>query len=323
MKFIDLHCDTLMVAFLQNQEDICRMPGMLDVSQMKDAGQLAQVFAIFMPPPGGEARMGRDLPDDDEYIEFCFSAYERTMARCGEIIAPAYTAQDILDNEATGKMSGLLSFEDGRAVNGSMEKLAAFYRRGIRMIALTWNQENCFGAPNSVDPSIMSKGLTDFGRDAVSYMQELGMVVDVSHLSDGGFYDVAKICKKPFIASHSNSRSLSPHPRNLTDEMIRILADNGGVSGVNFCPSFLHDDIERKDSTLDGIVAQIHHMMKLGGEDLVALGSDFDGIEGKLEIRRPADMQRIFDRLHRDGLTERVIEKIAYQNIMRVFRDTL
>lgn len=323
MKFIDLHCDTLMVAFIQNREDICQMPGMLDVTRMKGAGQLAQVFAIFMPPPGGESRMGRSIPDDDAYIEFCFDAYANTMARCGDTVAPAFTAQDILNNEAAGKMSALLSFEDGRAVDGSMEKLEAYYRRGIRMIALTWNQENCFGAPNSTDPAIMSKGLTAFGREAVAYMQELGMVVDVSHLSDGGFYNVADICKKPFIASHSNSRSLSPHPRNLTDEVIRILADKGGISGVNFCPRFLHEDIERGDSTLDGIVRQIHRMIKLGGEDFVALGSDFDGIEGELEIKHPKDMQRIFYRLHRDGVTERVIEKIAYGNVMRVFRDTL
>lgn len=323
MKFIDLHCDTLMWTYIDRREDMCRMPYMLDVERMKAAGQLAQVFAIFLPPPGEEARFNRESIDDDDYIESCMKAFHATLERCGEAIAFAGSAADLAANGAAGKVSAILSFEDGRAVQGSMEKLAEFHRQGIRLITLTWNHANCFGAPNSPDPKAMALGLTDFGKEAIPYMNELGIIVDVSHLSDGGFYDVAARAKKPFIASHSNCRALSPHPRNLSDEMLRILADQGGVSGLNFCPAFLHQDTSRQDSTLAAICAHIHHMIDVAGVDAVALGSDFDGIEGQLEIASPGDMEKIFQQLDRDGLSTGEIEKIAYGNALRVLGDTL
>lgn len=135
----------------------------------------------------------------------------------------------------------MLTVEDGRMVNGSFDRLEQLAKTGVRAIALTWNFENCFGAPNSRDPKIMSKGLSAFGKEAIEAMNELGILVDVSHLSDGGFYDVAKISKKPFVATHSDCRALAAHPRNLTDDMIRLLAQKGGVSGINFAPAFLDD----------------------------------------------------------------------------------
>jgi membrane dipeptidase len=167
----------------------------------------------------------------------------------------------------------------------------------------------------------MSRGLKPFGKDAIRRMNELGMVVDVSHLSDGGFRDVAEISRKPFVASHSNCRELSPHQRNLTDDMIRVLARKGGVAGLNYGPSFLNADTSCIDSTAALISAHAQHLKNTGGIDCVALGSDFDGIGGNLEIGLVEKMPQLFDQFHRDGLKDDEIEKIAWKNALRVLKD--
>lgn len=221
-------------------------------------------------------------------------------------------------NFADGKLSAVFTIEDGRAVQGKMENIKRFYDMGVRAMTLTWNFENCFGAPNSKDPAIMNKGLTDFGKEAIVYMQELGMLVDVSHLSDGGFYDVANICKKPFVATHSNARALCPHQRNLKDDMIRLLGNAGGVTGLNFGPEFLNEDITCKDSTAKLMAKHARHIANLGGVDCVAVGSDFDGIEGNLEISSPAKMELLADALKAEGFTAAEVDKIANGNVLRV-----
>lgn len=324
MKFIDLHCDTLMMAYAQRKTDIREMPGMLDITRMKSAGALAQFFAIFMLPPGSEKHLGRTEPiDDQEYVDTSLATFYNTMEVCKDVIAPAFNYNDIITNEKNGKMSGLLTFEDGRIIDGKLENLKHYHSKGIRLISLTWNFENCFGAPNSKDPEIMAKGLTDFGKEAILYMNDLGMLVDVSHLSDGGFYDVARYAKKPFVASHSNSRSMCGHTRNLTDDMLRVMGDTGSVAGLNFGPDFIHPLMTKGNSDVWGMSRQIRHMINLGGEDVVALGSDFDGIGGDIEVSSVDKMGLLFDRLKKDGLSEATIEKIAYKNALRVIKDTL
>ena len=227
------------------------------------------------------------------------------------------------ENLKNGKISAFLTLEDGRSINGSMEKLERYYDMGVRLISLTWNYANCLGFPNSPDRELMRKGLTSFGKEAVERMEELGMLVDVSHLSDGGFYDVADICKGPFVASHSNCRSLTPHPRNLTDEMIRIVAEKGGVIGLNFAPGFLGKDIHNSDSRVDDMILHLQHLWNKGGEDCLALGSDLDGIGGNLEIGSPDQIPRLFDAMSKAGFSGRMIEKMAYENAARVIHDVM
>ncbi|GHU07916.1 peptidase [Spirochaetia bacterium] len=344
MKFIDFHCDSLMLAARDNRLDLFDAPtAMLDVKRMKEAGQLAQFFAIFMPPldrkpiPPAESATQSSPPadsnapdgepfDDYKYIHHCLAAYHNTLSQHKDIIAGpplAGGSSGIEQNERSGKMTMLLTFEDGRPIEGSLEKLEAYYYEGIRLITLTWNGENCFGFPNSSDAEKMKLGLKPFGKDAVRRMNELGMLVDVSHLSDRGFYDVAEISAKPFIASHSNCRSLGPHQRNLTDEMIRILADSGGVAGLNYCPAFLNKDAACADSTAALISLHAQHLKNIGGIGCVALGSDFDGIDGKLEIGRVEQMPLLFDRFRQDGFTEDEIEQIAWKNAARVIKDVM
>ena len=233
MKSIDMHCDTLMHAYFHHGEgaDIYHMPeAMVDVRRLREGGALAQFFAIFVPSRWEDRDWhGREPVSQEEYIRRCVRILERTIRAHGDIMAPALRAEDILSNRARGKLSAVLTIEDGGVVRGDMARLEWLYGLGVRVLGLTWNYANCFGAPNSQDPAVMSAGLTPFGRDAVVRMQELGMLVDVSHLSDGGFRDVAALVRRPFVATHSNCRAFSPHPRNLTDEMIRALADRGGV----------------------------------------------------------------------------------------------
>ena len=166
----------------------------------------------------------------------------------------------------------------------------------------------------------MRRGLKSFGKRMVEEMNELGMIVDVSHLSDGGFWDVAKISKKPFVASHSNARAVTNHPRNLTDSMIRTIAEKGGVIGINFCPSFLSD---KKISTINGLLRHIYHIYQVGGEDVLALGSDLDGISGKIQLDGCDKISLLAESLKRYRMSDRVLEKMWYKNALRVFHDTL
>ena len=311
MQFIDFHCDTLMQAFSQKQPSVEDFPAaMVDAKRLAVGGALAQWFAIYLPP---EPEMPFGV-SDEVYIDGCLEIFQNTIT-ASEILSPAASAAEVLSNRENGRVSALLSLEDGRAVT-SIERLEHYHAQGLRMIGLTWNGANCLANPNSTDPSKMALGLTPHGRDVVRRMNELGMLVDVSHLSDGGFYELAEIAQKPFIASHSNCRSLADHPRNLTDAMIKILADRDGVMGLNFCIPFLETGAAR--STLARMSAHVRHMIQVGGIDCVALGADLDGISGDLEIPSCADMPLLFDRLHKDGLSDDALEKIGWRNALRV-----
>ena len=325
MKFIDMHCDTLMKAVNDDISDIFELQdSMLDIKRMKKGNASTEFFAIFFPPlKDGLIELDGKTFSDDEYFNRLYTCYKNTMERGKDYISEAMNADDIVKNESANLMSAMLTFEDGRLVDGSLDNMKKYYDMGIRLITLTWNGENCFGFPCSKDKDAMAKGLKPFGKEAVEYMNELGILIDVSHLSDGGFWDVAEISKYPFVASHSNCRSLSPHQRNLTDEMIKEMAEKGGVSGINFAPPFLDSDITARNSTLEILSLHLRKMIDVGGEDFPALGSDLDGIGGNLEVDCISKMSMIFDRLKADGVSERIIEKIAYKNAFRVIREAM
>jgi membrane dipeptidase len=317
LPYIDMHCDTLGLC-LKGERDIFRQPkAMLDIERMARAGQMAQFFAVFFRPRED------GLPEDEEYFRLHRQLLTDSVDAHAECIAMAYSADDIRRNHAHGKMSAVLTVEDGRAVRGDMERLRGFYEEGVRVMALTWNFPNCFGSPNSPDERVMRAPLTPFGRRAVEAMNALGMIIDVSHLSDGGFYDIADISSKPFVATHSNCRALSPHPRNLTDDMIRRLSDSGGVAGLNFYAPFLSGDILAKRSRVEDMCRHVLHMLRVGGEDCIALGTDFDGMDGEFEIDCPTKVPLLFEALHRQGLTPRQLEKFASGNVLRVMQECL
>lgn len=326
--FIDLHCDTLMKAWLRRKKDIVSFPKTrVDVERLQTGGCMAQFFAIFLPPLGLKKYMGPFFPKDEAYITALHRIFTTTVERSGGRLAFAKSAADVEAGRAAGVVSGLLTLEDGRTVDGRMENLERFYQMGIRLISLTWNNPNCFGFPSAYDPGEMARGLTDFGKDAVRRMNELGMLVDVSHLSDGGFWDVASVSRAPFVASHSNSRALSPHKRNLTDDMIRAIGNAGGVAGLNFGPEFLSatpkDKESRRQGTLAQLAQQARHMANVGGMGCVAIGTDFDGNPGTFPVEGPDKMQQLFEYLQKEGFTQDEVEQIACGNALRVMKDVL
>lgn len=326
MEFIDMHCDSLSMLLLtdaENAELYRAKATMVDFERMKNGGQFAQFFAVFLPAPGMLEQFGLQPISDEEYIQTLRGYLLKNVEAHSDLIQMAYNADDLQSNKKQGKMSAVLTMEDGRAVKGNLENVKRFYDMGFRAISLTWNMPNCLGAPNSTNPEIMRAGLTEFGKEAVAYMQELGILVDVSHLSEGGFYDVARICKKPFVATHSNSRYLCPHPRNLTDDQLRVLGNAGGVAGLNFGPEFLNRDIQCKDSTAELIAKHARHMADAGGVACVGLGSDFDGIEGDLEISDCSKVCLLEDALKKEGFSSSEIEKLFYQNVIRVMKEAM
>lgn len=325
MKFIDMHCDSVMYAYFHDNEDCYETTGMCDVKKLKAGDALTQYLGIFLPQPTSPAweRFNKVYTTDEDYLQACLKIFNATMKNHADIITQVRTGSDVEAAAKEGKMGALLTVEDGRDIQGNMDRLQLYHDWGVRLISLTWNHKNCFGSPNSKDPAIMAEGLTPFGKEAVERMNELGMLVDVSHLSDGGFWDVEKISKKPFVASHSNARALSPHPRCMTDDMIRAVAKHGGVIGLNFMPEFLHEDTVSKQSTVELMVKHAKHIVNVGGIDVLGIGTDFDGFSGELEIAGPDEMYKLFDGLQKAGFSEAEIEKIAYKNSLRVMKDVL
>lgn len=324
MKYIDLHCDTLTKAYSHNLEDIWSMPfAMVDIERLKKANVLTQFFAMYLWPKDDERVKNGEIPEDDVYISKLSQILKNSIEKHSDIIQFTTSADMMLDNINSSKISAFLTIEDGRSVEGDFDKLKKYHESGVRLITLTWNFSNCFGHPNSFNAETMQKGLTPFGKEAIEYMNELGIIIDVSHLSDGGFYDVAEISKKPFVASHSNCRALSPHPRNLTDDMIKKLAEKGGITGLNFAAGFLNENIHCPDSTVNNMVRHVLHMINVGGIECVAIGTDFDGINGNFEIDEPTKLTLLFDRLKREGINEDSLEKIAYRNAIRFIKQVI
>ena len=316
---IDLHCDTLLVAYLQGKTDLETMPGMVDFRRMRSGGVFGQTFAVFMlPEEMAQYLPGQRLPDDWDYIFALRKLLLDSLEAHRDVAAFAADAGGIRRNREQGKLSALLSIEDGRALQGKLENVDRLWELGFRIVGVTWNRPNCLGFSNTGDPAHPGEGLTPFGRDAVRYMQEKGILVDVSHLSDRGFFDVADICRRPFVATHSNCRSVCPHQRNLTDEMIRALARAGGVMGLNFMPEALCRPGEKLEGRIDRIVEMAAHAKNVGGIDVVAIGTDFDGFVGEHEIRSSADMALLPGALKKGGFSEAEIDKVLFQNALRV-----
>ena len=171
--------------------------------------------------------------------------------------------------------------------------------------------------PNTED------GLTEYGIEMVKEMEKLGIIIDVSHLSDKGFYDVLENTTKPFVASHSNARSVCPVVRNMTDDMILKLAERGGVMGINYCADFVNDVEENNFAYVKDMVKHIKYIKDLAGIDCIGLGSDFDGIGSNIEMNSCDKLNLLQEALEDEGFTQEEIEKIFYKNVLRVFKEVL
>lgn len=318
MNLIDMHCDTVMQLFhRKGRENLKDNQFGISIPRMRKAGTLAQFFACFTCVEEYKDQGGFDACYD-RVLEM-IALFEKQMNLFPGDIAQARTYEEIMENKKQEKISAVLTVEEGGVLNGEMERLDFLYQKGVRLITLMWNYENCLGYPNSRDQNVMQKGLTSFGSDVVRRMGELGMIVDVSHASDGSFYDVLGNARGPVVASHSNCRALCSHPRNLTDEMIRDLANAGGVAGLNFYGAFLGT---KDASLLEEMTAHVQHMVRVGGSDFPAIGTDFDGFDGMkhLDIPDASHMEKLWDALKKSGLSERQLDKIWSENVLRIFR---
>lgn len=302
------------------KENLTDNKRMVSISAMKQGGALVQCFSAFVPT----GFFPKPLRDSLAWKAFCSIAdkKDKLLELHKNELVPVSAVEDIDFCIAEGKLGALFTIEDLGVIGSDIEKLQTAYDRGVRIASLTWNHENTVAFPNSAKPSVMEKGLKPFGIQAVERMNELGMIVDVSHLSDGGFWDVVNFSKKPFVATHSNSRAVTDHPRNLTDEMIKALAEKGGVMGLNFAPDFLSGRKD-KESRIEDMVRHVTHIRRVGGSDVLAIGTDFDGIEGKLEIGTPAEMPLLEAALKKAGLSDTELEKMWHGNVMRVFQEVL
>ncbi len=317
-SIVDLHCDTLMELYLK-KTDLRQWQGHINLEKLQQGGSMVQSFAIFIPTHQSAQRYGI-TEDAYSYFHHVAEVFEREMAANADSIRPVRTVAQMEDNKREGKLSALLTIEDGVAADGKIERIQEFYDRGVRMIALTWNYENSIAFPCSDDPEKHMLGLKPFGLEVVDKMNALGMIIDTSHLSEGGFWDIVKHSKKPFIASHSCARALCDHRRNLTDEQLRALGEKGGVCGVNFCTGFLKK--EEGLTTPADLVRHMKHIADKAGLEAVAFGSDFDGIGDELEFRDFAGMPVVIDAVEK-AFSADAVEKICSGNALRVFREVI
>lgn len=329
MKIVDMHCDTIVkLLSLQQENKAARLYDnecQIDIKKMQKGNYLLQNFAIFT-----------NLKEDDalHHVQDAIDFYYQEMEANKQYIRPAYTYQDIESNREGGYMSSLLTLEEGDVVFHDLAMLRNYYRLGVRMITLTWNYPNDLGYPNinayegmqfedlyKVD---CEHGLTAFGIAYVQEMERLGMIVDVSHLSDAGFYDVCKYTNKPFVASHSNARAVCGVARNLSDDMIKKIAARGGVIGMNYCGDFLVES-EKGDapSRIVDMVKHIQHIKQIGGIDCIGLGSDFDGIDSQLEMQDASQMDKLIVALKQEHFSDEEIDKICFKNVLRVYKEVL
>lgn len=309
----DAHCDTLML--LTGEHPVAgslteNLPGHLDLPRMLEAGVGLQFFALFTEPSHGP---GLNLRRILEMI----AAFHRSVAMSEGRLRPVLTAHDVAPQE--GSVAGLLAVEGLSAIAGSVEVLESLHMLGVRSAMLTWNERNDL-ADGALDQG-SGGGLSVAGKAIVRAMQRLHMVLDVSHLGEKGFWDLLDASEGPFIASHSNARSLCEHPRNLRDEQLKALASRGGVAGMNFYSGFIVADGPAK---MDDLMRHIGHIADLVGPQHIGLGSDFDGIHAWPEgLGGVQDYPNLRQALAKAGFSDAESEGILGGNLRRVLAEVL
>ena len=321
MKIADLHGDTMYLMLEKRRAgfpcELAKNDLHLDLEKMQKADYLVQNFALFV-------NQGK-FSDPYKEAKAEYAVFAEEMRKNKDQIVQAFSYEELMRNQADGKISAILTIEEGEVCGGEIEKLEEFYSLGVRMMALTWNYDNSLSTANANkipwkrNYAGSRKGLTETGIAFVERMEELGMIPDVSHMSDEGIEDLLNIAKKPFVASHSNARSLCGHPRNLTDDFLKRMGERGCVIGTNFCSSFLKDQAEFSKN--EWIADHILYMVNAAGIESVGFGTDFDGIECGLEIENCSKMQMLAELLRKRGMSEDEVEHIFYKNIMRLYKE--
>ncbi|RNB88188.1 membrane dipeptidase [Brevibacillus nitrificans] len=311
MKIFDAHCDVLGKLWQYPQIDYYQGDKQLHVGfpDLEKGNVDIQVLACFVPT---HVPFGRRFHTVLEMIDVF---YERVASEQFRMIT---TKADLQDCVLKGRKGAILFVEGAHALEESLVQLRTWYRLGVRGMTLTWNHGNAV-ADGSGEPN--PGGVTAFGRQVVAEMNRLGMIIDVSHLADPGFWDIMELSQAPVIASHSNSRQLCNHPRNLTDEQIKALIAKDGVMGLTFVDFFTIE--EKRKVWIDDILRHLDHVCALGGVDHVAFGSDFDGISQTYgDLTCAGDYPLLLEALLKRYKEEEVM-KFVQGNWLRVFGNVL
>ena len=309
---IDLHCDTLADWKYANtgNPDTLDDPGrVLQLSNMPNDVHWAQFYAVFIPDEErGDAAIA--------YFEKNRINFYRQMEKFSDRVAPCRNAADMEKAWAENKTAAFLTIENGSALAGDITRVHTLAEQGVRAITLTWNGENELGSGHTTD-----HGLSEFGKEAVREMEKEGILVDVSHLNDECFDEVVAHATRPFVASHSNSRAVCGVKRNLTDDQFRTIRDMGGIVGLNYCSEFLSNDATDKtaaDVTFDQLAAHIEHWLDLGGEDVIALGGDWDGATVPAFLSDASKMPE-FQNMLSKHFGKTVMQKLCSDNALAFF----
>ena len=313
LRIVDAHCDTLWAAPREKRALHERSErGHLDLPRLQEAGVYIQFFAVFSDPSHAAAGFTADA------LGMIETFYESAEASRGSL-RPLLWRDDLDGAPQAGQVFGLLSLEGGEPLHGRVDVLRSFFRLGIRAMGLTWNHRN-----ELADGQLESEsggGLTRRGRAVVREMERLGMVIDCSHLSDAGFWDLMSQTTGPVIASHSNARALCPHPRNLTDEQIAAIGERGGVIGINFFPPFLRRD---EDASIADVIRHVEYIAGRVGVQAVCLGSDYDGISRTpVGLEDCTKLPALAEELLRLGYSEDDVRAIMGGNMVRLLKHVL
>lgn len=303
MNFFDFHCDTIGECYMQ-QKCLASNDLHIDLQKSRCFTNYGQVFAIWIP----DEKRGEDAFSYYQAVRDCF--YKECAENAGEILT-CKNAKDIERAFSAQKVAAILAVEGGAVLGGNLENLDALYRDGVRLMTLTWNDTNeiangCF--------SDNKGGLADFGKQVVQKMQEMHMLVDVSHLNERGFFDVAQYTEKPFLASHSNAKIVQnkyAQARNLTDDQIKVLIARNGLIGLNLCADFLGDDAH---TGADAVLRHISYFLDLGAEKTLAFGCDYDGCTVHPSLNGLDKIPYLVDYLLQHGIGEQTLQNIFFEN---------
>lgn len=349
VPIFDGHNDVLLRLYRRGGSDAPRAfiegegKGQLDLPMARAGGFAGGLFAIFVPSRDGAVRSNGDtasqgvdlgaamppaidLAPAQRVVFSMLSLLLRIERESEGRVRVCRTADDIEQSLDSGVLAPVLHIEGAEAIDANFDLLEVLYQAGLRSLGPVWSRPNAFGhgvpfrCPSSPDTG---PGLTDLGKELIRACNRLKILIDLSHLNERGFWDVAALTDAPLVATHSNAHALSPHSRNLTDKQLAAIRDTGGMVGVNFATSFLRPDgRQNADTPVDLVIEHLEHLLKHVGEDGVGFGSDFDGATVPAGLGNAAGLPSLVAIMRSRGYDEPLIEKICFRNWLRVLRQT-
>lgn len=294
MQYFDLHCDTLYKAAIEDST-LNNLEYEVSIQKGRKFSKWSQCMAIWIP----------DNVSPDEGFKLFHKAHQ--------ILYRDAEKYNISLSDKFSNHNFVFTVENGSLLNGNSDNISILADLGVKMLTLTWNGENCIGGGADAPQT----GLTDFGKECIAKLEDSGIIIDTSHTSDKTFYDVATVAAKPLVASHSNSRSICSHRRNLTDEQFRIIKASGGLVGLNFHKDFLSDTPQKV--SLKDVLIHAEHFLSLGGEETLCIGSDFDGSDISKDLNSIEKIPNLYESFLKIGYNEQLVQKILYYNAYNFF----